>query len=253
MMIPSVHSEERGFTLIELLLVSVLLAILSAILYGTITAILSSRAMVTTEREISRTAQHVLERMSKELISRVVSPLSSGGFGDESSDAPVRGRTYLLGVNRGSGNDASDILRFVSSQGSPAQVGGNENYGLVEVEYRLREPDAQESARTPLPEGPEWQKVNNLIRLEQPAEVSSTNVQEKRRFRTTVAQNITSLNFRYLKDGSWQNSWEGQGARIPEAVEITFSVQGVSEPSVRHFRTAVALSKARRTSSINSQ
>jgi prepilin-type N-terminal cleavage/methylation domain-containing protein len=246
-------AEENGFTLIELLLVSVLLAVLSAILYSTITAILSSRAMVNTEREITRTAQHVLERMSKELIARVVSPLSPRGFGSEYSDAPVRGRIYFLGVNKGSGKDGADIVRFVTSHGSPAQVGGNENYGLVEVEYRLDEAKEDFSSSENSRSGEERLKVSDLIRLEQPAEVSDQDVQEKRRFRTTIAQNITSMNFRYLKNGAWQDSWENQGATIPEAIEISFSVQGVIEPTVRHFRTAIALSKARQTSSVIGQ
>lgn len=236
--------EEAGFTLIELLVVSLMLAMLSAILYGTISGILRGRSIILSEESTARTAQYVLERMTRELTARVAVPLEEA----EGGNSRVRNQ-YLLASKSSSGSEGIDRLRFVSSNATSNSFSSLSNSGLLEVEYRLEEPaDSQFEEHLSAEEQRYRGEDKVLIREEAPADVERDETVEAREIVFPLAHKVRGLQFRFYKDGKWSEIWQPTRASFPEAIEITLRLRSEGE-SIDVYRTAVALSRQSRTTS----
>ena len=138
--------SEKGFTMLELIVVSALLALMSAILYGTLNGIMRGQSLVSSGRTDYRVARYVFNRLGTELSSRMAEPLAADKNAS-SSGTPFRAsrRAYMFGQNKQSGSADTDSLRFVSAGAAQQIVGGGGNHGLVEIEYRLeKDPDADD-------------------------------------------------------------------------------------------------------------
>jgi len=241
--------SEKGFTIVELLVVSLMLALLSGILYGTISGILRGRSIVLGEESTARTAQYVLERMSRELTGRVALPLddtrgSSGGRGSTPK--------YLRASKSSSSSEGTDRLRFISSNAAQTSFRSIQNFGLVEVEYRLQDPVSSD-ADLPIDEDDEKFASEDkvLVREESPADVDEEKTRDARTLVFPLAERVRGLQFRFFKDGTWADTWEPKRASLPQAIEITLKLRG-SEESIDTYRTAVAISRPTRTSNSGS-
>jgi type II secretory pathway component PulJ len=234
-------SSEGGLTLIELVVVAVLTAILSALLYGTLSGVIRARETTETSRSADETAHYVLARMSVELAGRSFVPLNvtqEQSLTQAQTGNPYSstgGQTYMFGIDEQNGDTDRDSLRFVSANAAQPFVGAQSNHGLVEVEYHLAENNEGSFSDT------DGRRPLTLIREEIPAAVNSDEIIKARRITVPLADNVVSLNFRYLKNGTWQNDWKETSPPLPEAVEITLKLKSSGEqPAV--YRTAIPIS-----------
>ena len=219
--------NEAGFTFVEVLVVTMLLAVLSFIIFGSLDGIIRGREALQSRSTSTNVARTVLERMSREISNRTLEPLAQGEQAEGSTRARFGRRELLAGENK----EDRDIIRFTSSGTAQAAYGAFTNHGIVQIEYRLEED----------PKGEE-EDVYLLIREEYPVGVEDEETRTQGRVVFPLADNITQLNFRYLENAIWKDSWSA--VALPEAVEITLKVKaenGLEMP----FRTAIFVNKRR--------
>lgn len=230
----SLIKSERGFTLFELIVVALLLTFMSAILYSTLKGVIRAKESGEIYRESERTAHYVLSRMISEFSSRGFVPLiRANDEAFEKSGLPQGVPVYFFGTNSQDGDDDNDTIRFVTSSGAQRFIDSPSNFGLVEVEYRLEKPAGQVSNF-----GNDKKNLKTLVRRELPALVEDDQIRKERTIVFPLAENVTSLNFRFLKQGKWQNDWKEANANLPEAIEITLGVGSVNGEK-QIYRTAV--------------
>lgn len=239
--------EESGFTLIELLAVTVLLVILATILYSSITAVLNGRELVSAQKNITLTAEHIFSQLSSDLVARETIPLEKEKPGQStttSTPTPTSGfagfgvRRYMAAKNEKKQSANFDSLRFVTHSLPVTVVSEARNFGLVEVLYRLEEIPRELQLR-------DSTTRFRLLRQEVPAAVQDSNIRKLHQNTSILADTIIDFNLRYLLQGNWTDQWTGNtGRAFPEAVEVTLGLID-SEGSTHRFRTAIALAKQR--------
>ncbi len=238
----STTNTETGFTLVELLVVSLMLALLSGILYGTISGILRGRSIILGEESTARSAQYVLERMTRELTARVAVPLS-----DPEGSSNTSQRQYIRASKSTSSSEGVDRIRFVSSNAGQQSFNDVQNFGLLEVEYRLADPQRGEDYEELEPEERQLAADDKvLLREESPADVERDETIKARDLVFPMAEKVRGLQFRFFKDGKWSDIWQPNRAALPEAIEITLQLRSDGE-NIDTYRTAIALSRQSRT------
>ena len=212
-------TNERGFTLAEVAIVTVLLAMLSGVIYSSFASITRTKEKLEAERAITRTGQYVIQKITRELQNRGEEPLA--GYTND---------IYLFGKNQQLNNRDADIIVFTSNGAGQALFEGSRNFGLVEVSYRIVE---EQSAAGGM--------KRRLMREERPTGISDPKLLAQRTVSFPVSELVTSLNFRYRYRNRWLDDWnESRVQLLPQAVEVTIRVEdgiGTSET----FRTAIAL------------
>jgi prepilin-type N-terminal cleavage/methylation domain-containing protein len=226
--------RERGFTLVELIAVTVLLALMSGILYGSFTSILRAKTSIEEKRVTDRTAQLILDRMMREIGSIPIAGVPLVGHKYLSGEKVQSTRAlqqYLIGTDAEKGEQDSDEIRFTSLAGGLPVFNNFSNYGIVEIAYRL-ESDSTMSGSSNV--------RTMLIRDEIPAFVTDEEIIRKRRRVLPLANNVVGINLRYYYKHEWHDEWVSRRNTIPEAIEITLSVQSEAA-DVEHYRTSVAI------------
>lgn len=231
-------ANDRGFTLVELILVTLLLGVMAAIMFGSLASIRRSAETAQEVRKGERTAQYVIEKLTRELSSATKIKLYQKN--DKSKASPVVGYSVFEGLNATEGSTDADSIRFVAATGGQPVFGADANNGPVEVRYFLAEPDESMRQARDTPND----KSLSLIREEYPVLVPNEEDREARKIVFPIATNITALNFRYLFDAAWQEDWTGtNGSKLPDAIEISLGISlGDSEQSSL-FKTAVAVAQ----------
>lgn len=233
----SINSSEAGFTLVELIFVSILLVILSAVLYGTLTGIIRTKTALESTRRADRTAEYVLSRLTRELSNRAAVALSVPGDNSQIRRRQADAEKYLLGKSRRIAGRDADTIRFTSVGSGQTMMGATDNVGIVEIEYRL-EPIEGEASEAITSFSDDDQRFA-LVRIEIPARAPSDEIREQRRLATTLTRDLYSLQFRYRRNGKWINEWSQKRDGFPEGVEITVGVRGATG-TIEKYRTAVA-------------
>lgn len=230
-------SDSRGFTLLEMIVVAGLLAMMTVLLYGTVGGILRGQELVSAGRSSYRSARYVLDRMGRELSSKVLESLTLKDEDEQSTRR--RRRSYLIGKNKNSGKADTDSVRFVSDGAAQKLFGPGGNKGRVEIEYRL-ERNREESLADVPDDG-----LRNLVlvREEAPAGVDKE-IAEEHRVVFPLAYNVVSLDFKYRRQGEWKEEWKDTDRGFPEAIQISLRLRG-KDSRLRTFVTAVALQKER--------
>lgn len=223
--------KESGLTLVEMLVVSLLLALMGSIIYGTLNGISLSKEAIESERSISRTAHFVLKRLSKELRSSVKEPLYIESK-KKTLNTITRNKYFMGEKNKKTDTKThGDFIQFVSASGSGTTYGSISNYGHIQIKYSLKK-SKDDNSKEP---------SYVLLREEIPANVENKDIIKKRKIIFPVADNILSLNFRYLTNNNkWQTSWTSKDRDLPKAVEITLKIKG-KDGRKNLYRTSVTL------------
>ena len=214
-------------------MVTVLLSIMLAVIYGTLGGIFRGQKLIDEQKKVSRTAQFVLAKIVRELSN--FSTLES--LQSTTSQGIAQGKPMLRGERETKSGKSQDSLRFISNGTGQSNFGAVSNYGLVEIKYSLQEAPAND---------PLYQEsdLSILVREEKPAlgnvpkEVKE--LAEKRTVRFPMAEGVSSLSFRYRNDKKWEDSWNEPTSRAPQAVEITLVLKDENEME-HSFKTAVAI------------
>ena len=226
-------SSQDGFTLVEIVAVSALLGVLFLLLWGTLNGIIQAKKIVEAKGKSVRTGRYLIERMGREIsgcaaerVSQVINKKVAGAL---SSD-------FMQGLNKSSGETDQDSIRFVSAGGGQAVVEGAGNFGIVEIGYRLEEPEEKDRNRN------RKKKSFLLIREEIPGTIENKDLKKEKKIVFPVASDLAGLNLRYFDQGKWQDSWERKPQRLPSAVEITLRLF-TSEDSdeIISIKTAVSI------------
>jgi len=236
------HTNEKGFSLVELLVVSVLLSILASILYGSITGIMQGRSLVRGQLETVRVSQYIIEKIGRELSSAIAIPLQIQGATNPTNTNRAgfsRGRAVAELENAKSSFGDKDSLTFISSQSSQLLKGSNSNFGSIQINYRLEE--GFKTLTHDEDEDDDNKELFSLIRSEFPAGTSlSQQARDFRSYEYSLANNVKSLNFRFLRNGQWENSVGNNSSQLPDAVEISLSLED-SQGNIESFRTSFAV------------
>ena len=206
-------------TLVELLVVAVLLAVLSGLLYGTLSGIIRARENLLIKRQAYRSAANFFTRIRSEFGSALAEPLFQGGG---QSSAPGSGLgasgaagvgpvTYLVGTNGKGGENSSDMIHFSTSSGAQELYDAESNRGLIEITYRV------ELSATP---GLTGDSFGVLMRDEIPAGVKNEATVLRRRRTFPVCDRVISFNLLYYRDKKWQSEWKDSSSRLPKAIDI---------------------------------
>jgi general secretion pathway protein J len=206
----------RGFTLLEVLIALSILAIIFALIYGTLDSTQKLAKETEGESDLHRQAQIALVRMSAEF-SMLYWPRPAGGV---STSGLFVGEDETRFDSRRE-SQPSDSVRFLAL--SHGRLAKNAPEGdLVEVTYLL---DLDQDL---------------LIRQEEFAEGG-------RSMEIPLAEGVLGLNFRYFdgQSNTWVDGWDSQQAgRAPEGVEITLILKDSSEKG-RSFVTMTDLPMGR--------
>lgn len=236
------RTGEEGFTILEMIVVTLLLAIMGSVLYGTINGIIRGRNAALNANSAFETARYIIGRLNRELTSRASEPLSSPDDTQPGAQlgttTPFGGgrRMYLEGVDRKLGNTDADLLRFTSDGSAQAFIAASGNRGRVEISYRLEEdPETERSFGNDDP-------VYTLVREERPAGMAEQEIAEAEKVVFPLANNVVSLDFRYLKNNSWTEEWGTRNPGFPEAIEVKLVIRGETGQD-EEFRTAIGLSR----------
>lgn len=226
---------ESGFTLLEIIVVTGLLVLMGGILFGTVGSFIRGRNLVLDGRDNQRTATLLFSRLNRELLSAVDEPINSEALesaGETSGN--ISSRRYLLGIDESGAKADKDKIRFVSEGSGQAVIGGRNNFGRVEIEYKLVEPE--DSPAVQLGE----ERSYMLVREEYPAGISDSEIYKKRKIVLPLADNVLSLNFRYRVAERWFDSWRGRRFGFPEVIEIELKLAS-ERGGPETFKTAVTI------------
>ncbi len=209
--------SQDGMTLVELLVVTLLLAVLSGLLYGTLSGIIRAREQLIVKRQAYRSAANFISRLRSEFASAQAEALFQGGNGlpaqgssaaEASTVAPIR---YVAGANLRSGQYDSDSIRFTTASGAQEIYDAESNRGLIEVAYRIESENDASLGQN---------RTGVLIREEMPAGVKIDATLRRRRRIFPVCDKVISFNLRYSRDGKWLQEWKDASSRLPRAVDV---------------------------------
>lgn len=224
--------NQNGFTLVELILVTLLLGAMSAILLSSLNSLIAGKKSIENQRVADQVARYVLARMTKELSGFALIPLSNIDKDGKSSGNISR---YFMGVNKSERGQHKDSITFATISAGQVVQGDIGSRGAIEVEYRLEEDPEKKKERT-LKKG----KSFLLIRRELPAGMPDKKSAYKQQVEFPLANNISGINFRYLRDENWVDTWEDDSISFPRAIEITLQILG-EDQRIEVFRTAIPL------------
>ncbi len=227
--------NQSGLTLVELVVVAVLLALMSAVLFGTINGIIRSRNTVEQKRIIGRTARYVLGQIREDLRARVAEPVIGEDEKASGAGNPYQ-NTYMIGRRNETDQKNADTLTFVTQNLSAPGTNGTLLPGHSEVSYYL----TSASGTLPASGTENADQSLRLIRDTVPAGTKNKKIRDERRSSFVIADNISGLRFRYLFSGKWSEQWLPGQARLPDAIEVTLDIGSAAQDSQR-YKMLVAL------------
>lgn len=198
-----------GFTLMEVLIATAILAIVLAIVYGSF--IQTKKVIARAEGTVDelRGVRVSFHRMMWDLSMAFLSP-SASNQADEN--------TIFLGTDDFAAGYPNDSIDFTS------------------YANRIRDKDAMESDQI---EVGYYLNRNfdgdTVLMKREKRQIDKTPLAGGKSFE--LSEDVVGLNFRYLDQGAWVDSWDSRVSRaIPEAVEITIIIKDRTG-SERSYRT----------------
>ena len=197
---------DAGFTLLEILVAVTIVVLVLGSIYGVFTGISRARDRVEQRGGAGHQARVVFDRIGRELRSAYPLPGSVGAFSGS-----------------GGAGSTPPTLSFATIAGTPA---GGAHGGIRLVRYEL--------ATVPESAGGGYE----LRRSEVPAFLGTAAPEQASR----LLAGISALRWRFYGDNAWQDEWPASSGRLPQAVELTLSLQAGSEtlPFVSAFALPLA-------------
>jgi len=187
---------KRGFTVVELVVAMAIAAILSGVLYESLSTAFKAQSAATSSLESSRTAALAMDLLSNDIQNTMqpgTASVLAGSFeGTTSTD--------------GHGNPAADLVFYTNSFAAD-HADGNGEIKEVELTVEARPNGEQDLVR----------RVSaNLL-----SEQGVTPDEE------TVCRNVAGFNLRYYTGSDWQDTWDStqEDNTVPAAVEVTLQLQ----------------------------
>lgn len=200
-MIPTLRTQ-NGFTLLEVLVAVTVAALVLTGVYGVFTSVSGAKQRLEKEGEGYHQARVLYNRIGREL---------RGTYWQKKNK-----KTRFLG---GRTADGYPFLELTTTSGTPF---GGRSGGVSVVRYEMR-PD--EEARDP----DTWV----LMRSEYP----TFDPEGGEREGYLLARGIRELNFRFYKNGQWEEEWDSARDGLPQMVEVNITMT-IDERPVP-FRSAV--------------
>jgi prepilin-type N-terminal cleavage/methylation domain-containing protein len=224
--------NQNGFTLVELILVTLLFSAMAVMLLTSLNSLIAGKKSIEKQRVADQIARYVFTRITKELSGFALIPLSNIDKEGKSTGNTSR---YFSGTNDRERGQNKDSITFATITAGQVVQGDAGNRGAIEVEYRL-EDDPEKKNEGSIKNGRSYL----LIRRELPAGLTNKKNSFKQQVEFPVANNLAGINFRYLRDENWVDTWEDDSISFPKAIEITLEVLGEDKQKVI-FRTAIPL------------
>lgn len=205
-------TDKDGFTLLEILIAVAILTIIFSIVYG---------SFVQTRKAISRAEDAVSElRGIRAAFIRMMMDVNMAFLSKNNEN------TFFVGTDNYTDGYPDDTIDFTT------------------FSHTIRWKDALESDQTEVGYYIQRDFEGNTILMKR----------EKKRIDTSplyggrsleLSEDIAGLNFRYLEDGAWLDSWDSRVSnKLPEAIEITLIVRDEKDRE-REYRTIVDIPLSR--------
>ncbi len=195
-----------GFTLLEIMVAVTIVVVVLGSIYGVFTGVSRARDRVEERGGAGHQARVVFDRIGREL----------------RSTYPLAGSVGAFTGSNGTGGNLP-TLTFATVAGTPA---GGAHGGIRLVRYEL--------ALVPEKDGAQYE----LRRSEVPAFLGAAPPEQASR----LIAGVTALHWRFYADNTWQDEWPATAGRLPQAVELTLTLQAGSEtlPFVSAFEIPLA-------------
>lgn len=187
-MIPAVRSH-HGFTLLEVLVAVTVTALLLTGVYGVFTSVSGAKQRLEQEGEGYHQARVLYDRLGREL---------RGTYWRQENK-----KTRFIGGRTG---DNASFLELTTTAGTPF---GGRRGGISVVHYELR-PDEE------APEPDTWMLVRNEYSIFEPDGT------EREGYR--LATGIRDLDFRFYRNGQWEEEWDAVRDGLPQMVEVSITM-----------------------------
>ena len=210
-------------------MVTLLVAILSGVVYGTIAGFSRSESISKEQREMDETAAGIISKMMFELSTTTAGQLTNGAHAGSSGGDDSTNRSFF-GQHSGDGATNS-VLHFIALNGGALGLPVKSNIGPVEIVYKIEEQNQSINTITPR---------RRLIREEFPADVakSSPEAFKLRARRYILTDKLTSFSLGFYYRGKWSPAFTQPYPGLPQAVQIEI---GLTADSGRTFNYKTAV------------
>lgn len=184
---------QGAFTLLELMVASAILAIVTVIVFGAFTGVMTASEAARNVADVTHTSRFIVEAVSRDLAS--ASMLDNGKRG------------FFVGKDGGEGEDRqADDISFTGFGRRFVVPGGGTDQAAIRW-YAVKKPGAEHYA---------------LMRSESP---DFTGPGDTAGAAFEVSDRLVSFNAQYMKDSEWEDAWDtSTGSEPPRAVLIEFTL-----------------------------
>ena len=213
---PHTRQQEQGFTLIEVITALAILSVMITLNYKILLGIMKSKQMLDDKREGMFLANSLLTRISKELqltVRRPLLPSCNGLTTGSNNQSGVQKNPFLITESVTGGMS----LSFIAQEAGQYVPDGGTHSGLVQITYR---PAKGSSGEDQLPDG-QFYLIREEIPYTKPLSTACKNA-----LRFPIANNLTSINFKFFNKESkqWSDVWQNEDSRKLPAI-IQFSAK----------------------------
>lgn len=196
-------------------MVTLLVAILSGVVYGTIAGFTRSESISKEQREMDEIASGIFSKLMFELSTTTAGQLSNGAHSSTTGGSDTTNRSFF--GQTGGEEGTNGILHFVCLNGGTLGLPTQSNLGPIEVVYRT-------AAKENSPGGDD-QRLE-LIREEYPADVAKTSPEalRSRGRRRVLTNKLSDFSISFFNRGQWSNSYILPYPGLPRAVGIQLTL-----------------------------
>ena len=181
---------QNGFTLLEVLVAVTVTVLLMTAVYGVFTSVSGAKQRLEAEGEIYHQTRVLYDRLGREL---------RGTYWRKAKNSKTR---FMAGRTR----DNYTFVELTTTAGTPF---GGRRGAISVVRYELR-PDTE--AKDP----------DTWVLMRDEYTTFDVPVQEREGY--PLARGIREMNFRFYKNGQWEDEWDSVRDGLPQMVEVSITM-----------------------------